>query len=160
MSQVFIGLGSSVNKQESIGKAIDLLTLQFGKLSLSSVFESEAVGFEGDTFYNLVAEFNSNLSIEELIHTLKEIEIKLGRPTDAIKLAPRTIDIDLLLYEQQVYEALNVPRGEITENAFVLQPLAELAPDLTHPLLGVSYKQLWEQYPKHKQKLWKIDIAL
>ena len=160
MAQVFIGIGSSIDKRESIRQGILLLKEHFGELRLSSVFESEAVGFKGGTFYNLVAELNSDLTIELIIRKLKNIEIQLGRPLNAIKYAARTLDLDLLLYDQHIDEERNIPRAEITENAFVLQPLAELAPALTHPIIAANYQYLWEMYPKNKQKLWKVEAPI
>lgn len=160
MAQVFIGIGSSINKQENIQRGVQLLASKFGQLKLSSVFESEAIGFDGGTFYNLVAELTSDLQVDQLINELKQIEVQLGRPVNAIKYAPRTLDLDLLLYDNHIDINRDLPRAEITENAFVLQPLAELAPHLKHPILAVDYQTLWKQYPANKQKLWKIEFAL
>jgi len=160
VAQVFIGIGSSINRQENIIKGVRLLKGHFKGLTVSSVFESEAVGFAGGNFYNLVAEFNSELSVEDIISTLKKIEIQLGRPEKTIKFAPRTLDLDLLLYDQFIDLERDIPRGEIVKNAFVLQPLAELAPNMLHPILRVSYQELWSQYPVNKQKLWKIALPI
>lgn len=160
MAQIFIGIGSSIDKRANIRQGVQLLKQHFGELHLSSVFESEAVGFKGGTFYNLVAELSSGLTIEQIINTLKSIEVQLGRPKNAIKYAPRTLDLDLLLYDMQIDKDRDIPRAEITENAFVLQPLAELAPALAHPILAISYQTLWQQYPANKQKLWKITTTI
>lgn len=156
MARIFIGIGSSINRRENIIQGVVLLKENFGNLRLSSVFESESVGFDGGLFYNLVAELESNFSTEFVIKQLKEIEIKQGRPQNTIKYAPRTLDLDLLLYDNYINKEQDIPRAEITTNAFVLQPLAELAPTLIHPVLGVCYQDLWQQYPINKQKLWKI----
>ncbi|TEW53908.1 2-amino-4-hydroxy-6-hydroxymethyldihydropteridine diphosphokinase [Psychromonas sp. RZ22] len=160
MAQIFIGIGSSINRRENIRQGVILLKESFGQLRLSNIFESEAVGFKGGNFYNLVAELHSDLSIESVIKKLKCIEIQLGRPEKAIKYAPRTLDLDLLLYDAEIDKIRDVPRAEITENAFVLQPLAELAPTLIHPILAVTYQQLWQQYPTNKQKLWKVETPI
>jgi 2-amino-4-hydroxy-6-hydroxymethyldihydropteridine diphosphokinase len=160
MAQVFIGMGSSINKLESISAGIASLKKEFGKLRVSTLYESEAVGFIGANFYNLVVELETDLTVEALISRLKAIEIAHGRAENAVKYAPRTLDLDLLLYDQQVDEQINLPRAEITENAFVLKPLAELAPSLKHPVLGETYQTLWANYPKEKQKLWKIEYHL
>jgi len=157
VAQVFIGIGSSINRLESINSGIAALQAEFGKLRVSPLYESEAVGFAGGNFYNLVVEFQTDVTTQALIGKLKEIEIKHGRAEKTIKYAPRTLDLDLLLYDQQVDQRINLPRAEITENAFVLKPLAELAPQLKHPLLQETYQTLWENYPKEKQKLWKIE---
>lgn len=160
MAQIFIGIGSSINRRDNICQGVLLLKQHFGELRLSSIFESEAVGFEGGTFYNLVAELNSTLPIELVIKRLKMIEVQLGRPEISVKYAPRTLDLDLLLYDQHIDDVRDIPRAEIIENAFVLQPLAELAANLLHPILSISYQQLWKQYPANKQKLWKIDFPI
>ena len=157
MAQVFIGMGSSINRLESINACITSLKMEFGELRISPLYESEAVGFAGENFYNLVVELKTELTIHELITKLKMIEIQHGRAANAIKFAPRTLDLDLLLYDQLIDKNINLPRAEITENAFVLKPLAELAPCLKHPVLDETYQTLWANYPKEKQKLWKIE---
>ena len=158
MAQVFIGIGSSINRLENIQSGLASLKKVFGKLTVSAIYESEAVGFNGGNFYNLVVELHTVLSPEKLIAQLKKIEVQYGRPLKTIKFAPRTLDLDLLLYDQEVDSSINLPRAEITKNAFVLKPLAELSPQLKHPLLGETYQSLWDNYPQSSQKLWKIDI--
>ncbi|MGJ8580715.1 MAG: 2-amino-4-hydroxy-6-hydroxymethyldihydropteridine diphosphokinase [Psychromonas sp.] len=157
MARIFIGVGSSINRRENIRLGIQALQQTFGELRLSNVYESEAVGFKGSHFYNLVVELSSDLTIEQLIKHLKAIEIQLGRPLKALKYAPRTLDLDLLLYDDVIDNSLDLPRAEITLNAFVLKPLAELAPTLLHPVLQLSYHTLWSQYPANKQKLWEVS---
>jgi 2-amino-4-hydroxy-6-hydroxymethyldihydropteridine diphosphokinase len=160
VADVFIGIGSSINKLESIQRGLASLNLAFGELCISSVYESEAVGFTGGNFYNLVVGLHTTLTPQALIAQLKAIEFKHGRPENAIKFAPRTLDLDLLLYDQLIDKSIDLPRDEITKNAFVLKPLAELAPLLIHPVLGQTLQTLWSNYPKEKQKLWLVDIAL
>ena len=156
MALVFIGMGSSLNRLESIKAGIASLQLEFGELVLSSVYESESVGFMGDNFYNLVVGCKTGLAIEVLISKLKMIELEHGRIKHAEKFAPRTLDLDLLLYDKVIDDKKNLPRSEITKNAFVLKPLSEIAPQLKHPILDETYQILWDNYPKDKQKLWKI----
>ena len=158
MAEVFIGIGSSINRLRNIQSGLSFLKDTFGKLVISTVYESEAVGFTGGNFYNLVVGFNTTLAITELIAQLKSIELAHGRPLKTVKFAPRTLDLDLLLYDQYVDADLNLPRAEIIKNAFVLKPLAELAGQLKHPLLDETYQSLWDNYPQHSQKLWKIVI--
>lgn len=160
MAQIFIGIGSSIDKLESIRNGIACLKAEFGELTISPIYESEAVGFSGGNFYNLVVELQTALSVDILIGKLKSIEIQQGRAEKVTKFAPRTLDLDLLLYDQYIDEKRNVPRSEITENAFVLKPLAELAGHLKHPILQITYQTLWDNYPKEKQKLWKIEYHL
>lgn len=160
MAEVFIGIGSSINKRANICAGITALTRVFGELRISPVYESEAVGFTGGNFYNLVVGLHTSLTPQELIAQLKAMEVKQGRPENAIKFAPRTLDLDLLLYDQLVDNCIDLPRAEITRNAFVLKPLSELAPLLAHPILGETYQILWANYPKEKQKLWQLELAL
>jgi len=156
MAEVFIGIGSSIDRSENIRLGIDSLQAEFGELLLSPLYESEAVGFSGVNFYNLVVKLYTEQNIVDLIKNLKSIEKKHGRPETSIKFAPRTLDLDLLLYDQQVYPEFDLPRGEILKNAFVLKPLSELAPTLRHPVMGETYHVLWSNYPQQKQKLWKV----
>ncbi|MFT6925405.1 MAG: 2-amino-4-hydroxy-6-hydroxymethyldihydropteridine diphosphokinase [Psychromonas sp.] len=156
MAVVFIGIGSSINRAENIRLGLVALKAEFGELLLSPLYESEAVGFSGINFYNLVAKLHTEQNIMELIKKLKAIEKQFGRPEKSAKFTPRTLDLDLLLYDQQIEPDLDLPRAEILKNAFVLKPLSELAPTLKHPVLGESYQTLWSHYPQQKQKLWKI----
>ncbi|HEY7866935.1 MAG TPA: 2-amino-4-hydroxy-6-hydroxymethyldihydropteridine diphosphokinase [Psychromonas sp.] len=156
MAEVFIGIGSSINRAENIRSGIASLQAEFGELLLSPLYESEAVGFSGGNFYNLVVKLHTEQNIAELINMLKSTERRHGRPEKSSKFSPRTLDLDLLLYDQQIDPEFDLPRGEILKNAFVLKPLSELAPTLRHPILGETYRALWSRYPQEKQKLWKV----
>lgn len=160
MAKVFLGIGSSINRQKNILLAIKTLKGTFGELTISPVYESEAVGFKGTNFYNLVVSFESTLTAIEIIKELKFIEIQQGRPEKTIKLAPRTIDLDLLLHDQLIEPEIDIPRAEILTNAFVLKPLSEIAPELIHPIVNESYQVLWAKFPKSHQKLWQIDTII
>ncbi len=92
-----------------------------------------------------------------IIKKLKLIEVQQGRPEKAVKFAPRTLDLDLLLHDQIIDSDIDLPRAEILTNAFVLHPLSELAPTLKHPILNETYQMLWNKFPKSQQKLWQID---
>ncbi len=160
MASVFIGIGSSIDKQKNVRLGLKALQKEFGQLQISPIYESEAVGFSGCNFYNLVVQFSSELAITELIKLIKEIEVTHGRPKNAIKFAPRTLDLDLLLYDQLIDHKNNLPRAEIVQNAFVLKPLADLAPQLKHPVSHETYQHLWQNYPQDKQKLWRINDVI
>ncbi|PKF61695.1 2-amino-4-hydroxy-6-hydroxymethyldihydropteridine diphosphokinase [Psychromonas sp. psych-6C06] len=160
MAQVFVGIGSSINRTKNIQLGIIALQTTFGELAISPVYESEAVGFSGGNFYNLVVSFESQLTAKQIINTLKKIELQQGRPEKAIKFAPRTLDLDLLLHDQLIDNSLDIPRAEILRNAFVLQPLADIAPQLEHPTAQKTYRQLWHDFPKDQQKLWSIETLI
>jgi 2-amino-4-hydroxy-6-hydroxymethyldihydropteridine diphosphokinase len=157
--QIYISLGSNIERRQHTRAGLVGLHKIFGTLILSSVYESEAVGFAGSHFYNLVISAYTPLSVEEVCRQLKEIEDLNGRIRGSKKFAPRTLDLDLLLYDDLVecnnYE---LPRAEILTNAFVLLPLAEIAPQALHPVTGQSYQMLWAEYDKSKQNLWPIDF--
>ncbi|HOY22994.1 MAG TPA: 2-amino-4-hydroxy-6-hydroxymethyldihydropteridine diphosphokinase [Cellvibrio sp.] len=160
MTQVFLGLGSNLEREKNIRAGLLALKDVFGDLKLSHVYESESVGFKGSNFYNLVVSLQTNLTVSELSDTLKKIEDKNGRVRTGPKYSPRTLDIDILTYGDfvGVEAGVDLPRAEITENAFVLLPLAELAPHDLHPSLKKSYAELWASYDKNAQALWKIDL--
>jgi len=160
VTQVFLGLGSNLEREKNIRAGLHALTSIFGDLKLSQVYESESVGFKGSHFYNLVVSLQTDLTIAELSETLKNIEDQNGRLRTGPKYSPRTLDIDILTYGGfvGVEAGVDLPRAEITENAFVLLPLAELAPHDLHPSLKKSYAELWASYDKNAQALWKIDL--
>lgn len=157
--QIYISLGSNINRQQNTRAGLVGLQNVFGPLTLSSVYESEAVGFAGSHFYNLVVGAKTSLCVDEVCSQLKEIEDLNGRVRGSKKFAPRTLDLDLLLYDDLVEcDNYELPRAEILTNAFVLLPLAEIAPQALHPVTGQSYQTLWDAYDKSKQKLWPINF--
>lgn len=154
MARLYISLGSNIDRDHYLNQGLDALQTAFGELTLSSLFESEAVGFAGAAFYNMVIGVTSPLSLEQVTNRLREIEYANGRSLKAKKFSPRTLDLDLLLYDQQVtVQPVQLPRDEISKNAFVLWPLAEIAGELIDPVLKQSYRQLWQNFDKNSQQL-------
>ena len=160
MTQVFLGLGSNLEREKNIKAGLYALKNLFGELIISPIYESESVGFKGRHFYNLVVSLNTELSIAQLSESLKKIEDENGRVRSGPKYSPRTLDIDVLTYGDFVGIEANVelPRDEITKNAFVLLPLSDIAPNELHPALKKSYAELWSTYDKNSQALWKIML--
>ncbi|MBY5993705.1 2-amino-4-hydroxy-6-hydroxymethyldihydropteridine diphosphokinase [Ferrimonas balearica] len=159
MAIIYISLGSNIDAEAHIRKGLDDLAAEYTNLTLSTVFESEAVGFEGENFLNLVARAETEQSIEQVVARFKAIEADHGRTRGAKKFAPRTLDLDLLLYDQVRCERpVVLPRPEIYHNAFVLWPLAELAPDLVPPGQPHSLGALWQAYDKTQQQLWPVPF--
>ncbi|KGJ90726.1 2-amino-4-hydroxy-6-hydroxymethyldihydropteridine diphosphokinase [Colwellia psychrerythraea] len=158
MAQIYISLGSNVEREQnvkqgliSLAKAFDL---SFEQLTLSSLFECEAIGFNGPDFYNMVIGIKCRHSVEQVATMLREIEFFHGRDHNAKKFSPRTLDLDLLLYDNLVIDQpAQLPRDEITKNAFVLWPLSQVAPKLAHPILNNCYEKLWQDYNKNTQQL-------
>jgi len=160
MPVIYISLGSNIDREQNTRSGVQALRDAFGELELSSVYESEAVGFEGDAFYNMVIACSVDVPVMQVNRILRDIEDSYGRDRSGPKFSSRTLDLDLLLYDDLVIEqdGLVLPRGEILKNAFVLWPLAEIAPDLVHPLAGKSYAQLWQAFDKSKESLYPIEF--
>jgi len=161
MTTGYISIGSNINKETNIPASLTCLKKLFGDLLVSSIYESEAVGFIGDKFYNLIVGFESTLSAKEVAKLLRQIELDHGRNRDAPKFSPRTLDLDLILYGDQVISdgRLCIPRDEIQRYAFVLEPLAEIAPDEKHPISKQTYRQLWEKFDKQNLQQHKIKSS-
>ena len=161
MAEVFLSLGSNVHKEHHIRSALDALTHAFGKLNCSSVYESEAVGFEGEHFYNLVVSICTTLAPGKLSSQLRQIEEDNDRNRSAPRFSARTLDIDILDYNQYdgSIDGIDLPREEILYNAFVLKPLAELAPNHCHAISGKTYASLWQAFDQNSQKLWVVPFV-
>lgn len=160
MALVYLSLGSNIDRERHIGAALDALGKHFGSLEISTVFESVAVGFEGDSFYNLVVGIHSGLAVGEIAKVLKHIEDCNGRDRSAPKFGPRSLDIDILTVDNLAGEidGIKLPRNEVLKNAFVLQPLAELAADMIHPLTNKTMGQHWQEFDKASQQLWPVKF--
>jgi 2-amino-4-hydroxy-6-hydroxymethyldihydropteridine diphosphokinase len=152
MQDVYLSIGSNIEPERYIPAALKDLEHAFGPMTLSSIYETEAVGFEGPPFHNLVAGFKSKLDPKEIASTLRHIESCHGRSRNSQKFSSRTLDVDLILYGQKIIREglVNVPREEITKYAFVLQPLAEIAGTLQHPETGKSYAELWNDFSSNQ----------
>ncbi len=159
MATIFISIGSNIEKERYIRQGVAQLVTAFGSINLSSVFESESVGFDGSNFYNLVCSATTSLEIGEVTTLLRQIEVANGRDRSAKKFSSRTLDLDLLLYDDLVVTSpVVLPRDEIDKNAFVLWPLASIAPDLMHPTRNETYQALWNCFEQSSQPLWAIDF--
>lgn len=161
MALVYVSVGSNIEPEKYIKIGIEDMREQFGDLTLSPVYRSEAVGFSGAPFLNLVVAFNTKLGIVETDACLQQIEDQNQRDRSGPRFSSRTLDLDLLLYDQQTFQQgkLIIPRPEITENAFVLKPLVDIAPNLIAPNSEQTYASMWESYPKHKQPLTLFELA-
>jgi len=157
----FISIGSNIDKEIHVPSSIAALKKQFDNIVLSSLYQTEAVGFEGDEFLNLIVQFDSDLEAKTVAKILRQIELEHGRTRDSRKYAARTLDLDLILYGDLIISdgRLQIPRDEIERYAFVLEPLAEIAPDLLHPISKKSYAHLWSEFDKRDLKQEKLTSA-
>ena len=160
-STLALSLGSKIDAKRNIRLARNSLACQFSSLKLSPVYESESIGVDGDNFLNLVVVVETNLSLVLVQEFLKQLEESQGRDRTQAKFSSRPIDVDILFFGNADGASLGIdlPREEITRNAFVLLPLAKLLPDTQHAPTGKTYAELWASYDKDSQKLWPIEFA-
>lgn len=156
MPRIWLSLGSNQAREPSLRGAVRMLREAFGPLVLSAVYESDAVGFVGEPFLNLVAGADTDWSVEAVQQRLRAIEDAHGRVRGGDKFCPRSLDIDLLVYGDLVRPDRDLPRGEILRHAFVLGPLAEVAPNERHPVLGRTYAALWADFDRAAQPLRRV----
>lgn len=159
MHRVYLGLGSNIDAPQHIRLALEALEADFGPLDRSRVYESEAVGFAGDNFLNLVVGLDTELDLASLARQIKALEAKHGRTPQTPRFSARTLDVDILTFDDWVgeFSGIRLPRPEILENAFVLRPLAELAGQRLHPQTGRSYASHWQAYDR-SQRLWPVTL--
>ncbi|EED30582.1 2-amino-4-hydroxy-6-hydroxymethyldihydropteridine pyrophosphokinase [gamma proteobacterium NOR5-3] len=160
MTRLFLGLGSNIEPARYLPLGLSELEGLLGSLRVSPVYEGAAIGFSGAPFWNLVVEAQTSLSVGELQSALRTIEYAHGRAKNASRLSPRSLDIDILIYGDAcgVVDGVVLPRGEILQNAFVLRPLAELAPDAVHPGVKKSFGELWAKYDAASQPLTPVSL--
>jgi len=154
MPKVYLGLGSNLGDREgNIAEALRRLSEGVSIERVSSLYETEPVGYEEQPwFLNAVCEGETELDAEGLLRFVKGIEREMGRK-ETVRWGPRVIDIDILLYDDIVLEMpeLTIPHPRLHQRRFVLAPLAELAPDLVHPLLGLTMHELLERAGSGKE---------
>lgn len=162
MVAVLVSIGSNIDRDVNVAAAVAALRARFGQLTLSSVYETAAVGFHGAAFYNLVARFETDMTPQGIAGILREIEDERQRDRSAPKMGSRTLDLDLLLYGDLVTDGhgLELPRREIMHHAFVLRPLAELAGDTRHPTNGRTFAELWAAFDAEKQRTRRLRMAI
>jgi len=159
MAHAWVSIGSNIERSRNIALALELLEAHYGALEQSSIYESDAVGFDSAPFYNLVAGFQTDETPAALQAQLHAIEDRSGRARTSA-LTARTLDLDLLLYDELVIDedGLVLPRDDITRYAFVLCPLAEIAPDERHPVSGRRYADHWADFDLDGQPpLQRVD---
>lgn len=161
MPEVYVSVGSNIDRDANVREALRLMAGQFGALRVSGVYETESVGFRGPNFYNLVVGLETDRPLPEVARILSGIEDQRGRRRDGAGFHDRTLDLDVLLYGDTVNHEppWDIPRMDILEYAFVLCPLTEIAGDLVHPEVGRSYADLWAAFSDGTQKLWPVVEA-
>ena len=159
MARVAVSIGSNLERERNVKDALTALGKTFGKLSRSPVYESAAYGFNGPPFYNLVVVFETSLDVRGVREKIQAIENQQGREMGENRSGSRSLDLDLLLYDDAVFhdQGLEVPRREIFEHAYVLKPLADLLPATPHPVTGESFADIWFRLGLNQEALSVVD---
>ncbi|MEX1993812.1 MAG: 2-amino-4-hydroxy-6-hydroxymethyldihydropteridine diphosphokinase [Steroidobacteraceae bacterium] len=160
MPEAYVAAGSNVRPRASLGRALATLAADFPGLQASRAYSNAAAGFDGDPFINLVLRFRSQLPLAALLERLKTVEREGGRAPGAPKWGPRTLDLDLLLYGEEVgrFPGATLPHPDIATRAWVLGPLAELAPGVMHPVLGETFSALWRRFDQRAHPLTPVSL--
>ncbi len=160
MALIFVALGSNLDPERQLSDAVDALGALFGAMRLSPVYRNPAVGGGAD-FYNLVAELHTESAPCALPERLRMIERRQGRRRGADRCMPRSLDLDLLLYDDLILEEgrLRLPHPDIERYAFVLYPLAQLAGARRHPIHGRSYARMWRDFSGVRPAMQRVSLA-
>ena len=160
MARAYLSLGSNVEPLRQLREAIRALRERFGELQVSPAYRSAAVGFDGADFVNLAVGLDTGLTPQALHDWLHALEDRQGRRRDVPRYSDRTLDIDIVFYDDLVLDGpghLRIPRDEL-RHAFVLRPIADIAPALVHPVSGRSMAQLWEAFAQADEPLHPVAL--
>lgn len=162
MHTTFLGLGSNIEAERNMASAIARLRETFGEITFSPFYRCIPFGFEGEDFINAVARVQTTMAPLELRNHLVELENQHERDREAPRYSSRTLDVDILMYDDLylLSPQLEIPREEILQAAYVLKPLADLAPGLVHPVKRQKMFDLWEAFSGEKTELRPMDFPL
>jgi 2-amino-4-hydroxy-6-hydroxymethyldihydropteridine diphosphokinase len=161
VTQVLVAAGSNVEPRVNLQRALDVLARHYPQLRCSRAYRNRAVGFAGEDFVNLAFGFDTSDDVRTVIERLHEAEAACGRARNAPKWAPRSMDLDILLYGDRVCDepGLVLPRPDLVRRAYMLGPAAEIAPDTVHPTLGVTLAALWRGFAQGDHPLEVVDLG-
>lgn len=159
--RVYVSVGSNIDKEHNIPSGVKMMREAFGDLELSPVYESNSVGFEGESFYNMVVSFETDRSPSFVTDALKGIENRHHRKRNKNRFESRTLDLDQILHGDLVIDEadIRIPHEDIVRYAFVLRPLADIASQVKHPILSKTYIQLWTNFKDGTPSLEKVPLA-
>jgi len=159
--EIHVAAGSNIQPRKYLLRALQALDDSFAPLTISPAYRNRAVGFEGADFINLVVGFHSEKSLEAVRSRLQEIEALCDRRRTASKWAPRTMDLDILLYGDQASCApgLVLPRPDLLCRAYMLKPLADIAPNLVHPTTHKTIRELWDAFDASAHPLQEVSLT-
>jgi len=159
-TRVYVAAGSNVEPTRHLTLVLEELERRFGPLTVSTAYRNRAVGFEGPDFINLVIGFDTAEPVEQVVDELRDVERLCGRTRAAPRWAPRSMDLDILLYGELSCDEpdLTLPRPDLLRRAYMLGPLAEIAPALKHPVSGRAIGALWESFDRAAHPLEPVTI--
>ena len=161
-SRAYLSLGSNIEPERNLRAAVAALRERFGEVRLSPVYRTKAVGFDGPDFLNAIAVIDSDIHPFALNDWLHALEIAQGRDRRDKSYSDRTLDIDIIYFGDLVLDGpgdFQLPRPEL-RHAFVLKPLADIAPDFVDPVRGATLAQLWAAHPQHATPPPQVELAL
>ncbi len=157
---VFVGIGSNIERVKNIKSCIKIIKTEFYDIKISPVYETQSMGFDGPNFYNLVCSFYTFLDIYNLKKFLNNLELDHGRNLNETKFSSRTLDIDILYYDDLIInnDIIQLPRKEILDYDFVIQPLTDIAPNSIHPEKNIKHIEILERSDFEKNIIKKINF--
>ena len=160
MSRAYLSLGSNLAPEHNLRSAVAALRERFGAVVLSPVYRTRAVGFDGNDFLNAAAIIETELEPEALNDWLHALEDAHGRDRSGPRYGDRSLDIDIVLFDDRVLSGpgnLRIPRPEL-KHAFVLRPLADIAPEVIVPGDGRTLTVLWDLHPDRDLELETVRL--
>lgn len=160
MTDVYVAAGSNVEPEKYLSIALRALAAAYGPLTLSPAYRNQAVGFSGEDFINLVVGFRTEDEVAAVRQQLQKVEAACDRPPGAPKWAPRTMDLDILLFGDLVSNepGLIIPRPDLLKRPYMLKPMADIAPEVRHPVLGKTMRELWQAFDGGVHSMIEVSL--
>ena len=161
MTEVFVAAGSNVEPVNNLRRALSELARVFSSLRVSPAYRNKAVGFEGEDFINLVVGFETDDDVHRVREQLQHIESLCGRPREAPKWAPRSMDLDILLFGAEISNepGLILPRPDLVKRPYMLKPMVDLAPDFMHPTQHRTMRALWDDFEGKDHEMTVVELS-